>query len=357
MNQHAPDLKVEPTRPVVRHAGPAPDLKVGRALLATTIVLLFAAPVAAQDAYVAVIVGLGGEPEHADTFRRWAGSLVDHAGERLGIPRARILYLAEDPAQDPQRATAKATKAEVEKRLAALGAQAKPDDVVFVVLIGHGTADGKVAKFNLPGPDMTAADFAAILKSFGTKNIVFVNSTSASAPFIESLAAPGRVIVTATRNAAEQFATLFGGYFIDALASDAADADKNRRVSVLEAFNAAKSDVARAYEQRGIMLTERALLEDGGDGEGSLDPAVNGKDGRIASMLSLGATAEDLKLPDDPVLRKLYEGRRDLERRAEALKLMKASMPSAQYAAELEKVLVDLARKSQEIRAIEGKGK
>ncbi|HVJ27267.1 MAG TPA: C13 family peptidase [Vicinamibacterales bacterium] len=326
-------------------------------VLAFVLVVGLPGLVAAQDAHVAVIVGLGGEPEHAETFRRWAGSLVDHAGGRLGIPPERILYLAEDPQLDPKRATAKATKAEVEKRLSALGAAAKKDDVVFIVLIGHGTSDGKVAKFNLSGPDMTAADFGAILKGFGTRNVVFVNSSSASGPFIEALAAPGRVIVTATRNAAEQFATLFGGYFIDALASDAADADKNRRVSVLEAFNAAKADVARVYQQRGVMLTERAMLEDGGDGEGSLDPAVNGKDGSIAAMLSLGAAAEDVKLPADPALRKLYEERRELERRAEALKLMKASMPPAQYASELEKVLTDLAVKSQEIRAIEGKGK
>ena len=355
MSQHAPDLKVGRTR-----AGCRPDLQVGRigaVVRALMVALLFAAPAAAQDAHLAVIVGLGGEPEHAETFRRWAASLVDHAGGRLGIPGERILYLAEDPQQDATRATAKATKAEIEKRLPALGAAAKPDDVVFIVLIGHGTSDGKVAKFNLPGPDMTAADFGAILKRFGTKHVVFVNSSSASGPFIEALAAPGRVIVTATRNAAEQFATLFGGYFIDALASDAADADKNRRVSVLEAFTAAKADVAKVYQQRGVMLTERALLEDGGDGEGSMDPAATGTDGRVAAMLSLGAAAADLKLPADPALRTLYEERRELERRAEALKLMKATMPPAQYAAELEKVLIELARKSQEIRGIEGKEK
>ena len=64
---------------------------------------------------------------------------------------------------------------------------------------------------------------------------------------------------------------------------------------MLEAFNAAKADVARVYQQRGVMLTERALLEDGGDGEGSLDPAVNGKDGSVAAMLSLGAPTEALE--------------------------------------------------------------
>jgi hypothetical protein len=319
--------------------------------------LLTAAPAAAQQTHVAVIVGLGGEPEHAETFRRWAGSLVEHATGRLDIPRARVLYLLDDPQQDAARAPGRSTKEEIQKGLAAIGAAAAADDVVFITLIGHGTWDGKVAKFNLPGPDMTAADFAAILRTFKTKNIVFVNTASASGPFVDALAGTARVVVTATRSGAEQFATVFGGYFVDALAGEAADADKNKRISVLEAFNAAKIEVARVYEQRGIMLTERAMLEDGGDGEGSLDPAANGKDGSVAAVLSMGAPKSALALPADPALRALHEERRALEQRAESLKLLKASMPPAQYAAELEKVLTDLARKTQEIRALEGKGK
>jgi hypothetical protein len=319
--------------------------------------LVTAAPAAAQETHVAVIVGLGGEPEHAETFRRWAGSLVDHSIGRLGIPRERVLYLLDDPQQDPKRAPGKSTKEEIQRGLAAMRAAAEPDDVVFITLIGHGTWNGKLAKFNLPGPDMTAEDFASILKEFPTKNIVFVNTASASGPFVEALSGVARVVVTATRSGAEQFATVFGGYFIDALAGDGADADRNKRISVLEAFTAAKSDVARVYEQRGIMLTERAMLEDGGDGEGSLDPAVNGKDGSVAAVLSMGAPKEALALPADPALRALYQERRALEQRAESLKLLKGSLPAAQYAAELEKVLTELARKSQEIRALEGKGK
>lgn len=330
-------------------------MRVLRALCLLAISLVSTAPVAAQDTHVAVIVGLSGEPEHGETFRRWAGSLYDHVTGRLAVPKARVLYLLEDPALDADRATGKSTKAEIEKGLANFAGTAGANDVVCIVLIGHGTWDGKIAKFNLPGPDMTAADFAAALKRFATKNIAFVNTTSASGPFIEALAADGRVIVTATRTGAEKFATLFGGHFIDALASDEADADKNKRVSILEAFKAAKIDVARMYEQRGVMLTERAMLEDGGDGEGSLEPAADGKDGRIASILSLGIPTEALKLPDDPKLRTLYQERRAIEQRVEALKLMKASMTPVQYAAELEKVLTELARKTQEIRAIEGK--
>jgi len=316
---------------------------------------LAAAPVAAQEVHLAVIVGLAGEPEHRELFQRWAATLVDTASGRMGVPRDHIVYLAEQPDQDTKRATGKSTKQEVQAAFARLAKAAKEDDVVFVVLIGHGTFDGKVAKFNLPGPDMTPADFAPLLKSLRSKHIVFINTASASGPFLAELSGPGRTIVTATRTGAERFSTLFGGQFIDALTSDAADADKNRRISVLEAFTAARIGVARAYEQQGIMLTEHPLLDDSGDKEGSPDPKPDGKNGRVASILALGTTASAEPLPDDPKLRALYEERRALERRVEGLKLLKTGMEPAKYAAELEKLLIELATKSKEIKDLEGK--
>jgi hypothetical protein len=202
---------------------------------------------------------------------------------------------------------------------------------------------------------MTPANFEPLLKSLPSKHVVFVNTTSSSGPFLEELAGPGRTIVTATRTGAERYATLFGGYFIDALMSDSADADKNHRVTVLEAFNAAKLGVARAYEQEGIMLTEHPLLDDSGDKKGTADPSADGKIGRVASVLSLGTEQAAEALPADPKMRTLYEERRDLERRVEGLKLMKTSMDPARYASELEKLLTDLALKSKQIKELEGK--
>ncbi len=322
-----------------------------------SILCILPIPVAAgpENTHLIVIVGLAGDPEHGGPFRRWAATLVDHASGPLGIPRDRIVYLLERPEQDSKRAAGRSTKEEIENALAAVATRAAEDDPVFIVLIGHGTFDGKVSKFNLPGPDMTPAHFAAALKPFRSRRVVFVNTSSSSGPFVEGLAGPGRTIVTATRSGGERFATLFGGYFIDALAGSAADADKNRRISVLEAFTAARIDVARAYEKQGIMITEHAMLEDSGDGEGSLEPSPDAKDGRIAAILSLGAPASTLVVPDDPKLRQLYEERRDLERRVEALKLLKGSMGPSKYGADLERLLTDLALKTQQIRELEKK--
>jgi hypothetical protein len=317
--------------------------------------LAAATPVAAQTVHLAVVVGLAGDPEHAELFQRWASTLVDGATDRLGVPRDHIVYLAAEPEKDAKRATGKSTQQEIERAFATLAQSTKADDVVFIVLIGHGTFDGKVAKFNLPGPDMSPANFEPLLKRLPSKHIVFVDTASSSGPFLEELSGPGRTIVTATRSGAERFATLFGGYFVDALLSDTADGDKNRRVSVLEAFDAAKIGVARAYEQEGIMLTEHPLLDDSGDKKGAADPKADGKNGRIASILALGTVQGADTMPADPKMRALYEERRDLERRVEGLKLMKNGMEPDRYASELEKLLTELALKSKQIKDLEGK--
>ena len=315
---------------------------------------LTAVPAYAQNAHLAVIVGLSGDPEFAELYGKWAASLVDAATGPYGLAKSQVHYLSEKPDADAKRATGRSSRDEIVKLFEKL-ASSPADDIVFVVLMGHGTFDGKAAKFNLPGPDMTAGDFEPLLKRLAPRRVVFVNTASASGPFIEALSGPGRTIVTATRTGRESFATIFGGYFVDALTSETADADKNKRVSVLEAFDYARREVASAYERQGIILTEHALLDDSGDKEGSAQPTADGKEGRIAAILALGSAGEADSLPADPKVRTLYEERRALERRVESLRLMKDSMDAQKYAAELEKLVTELALKTRAIRELEGK--
>jgi hypothetical protein len=304
-------------------------------------------------AFLLIVVGLAGDPEHGKTFHKW-GTTLAQASERLGVAKENLAFLVDAPAEGDEKVTGRATKDEVAKALEGFGARAGADDTVFVVLIGHGSYDGRTAKFNMPGPDMTGADFNALFAKLPTKQIVFINTASASGPFLADISGPSRTVVTATRNGAEQYATLFGGYFIDALTSEAADSDKNKRVSVLEAFLAAKAEVTKAYEREGLLATEHALLDDNGDKEGSPDPAATGKDGRVANIVSLGTVGGD-NLPSDPKVRALYLERRELERRVESLRLLKESMEPARYSSELEKLVTAIALKTREIRTAEGR--
>jgi hypothetical protein len=302
--------------------------------------------------FLLIVVGLAGDPEHGKTFHAWGNALAEASG-RLGVAQQNLVHLVDAPAEGDKSVSGRATREEVTKALERFAAEAGPDDLIFVTLIGHGSYDGRAAKFNMPGPDMGPADFAPLLAKLKSRQVVFVNTASASGPFVEALAGPGRTIVTATRNGAEHFATLFGGFFVDALGSETADVDKNRRVSVLEAFLYAKAETAKAYEKEGLLATEHALLADS-DKEGSQDPSPTGKNGKVAAVLSLGTVGKD-DLPADPKLRALHLERRELERRVEALRLLKESMPPARYTDELEKLVTALALKTREIRAAEGK--
>ena len=303
-------------------------------------------------AFLLVVVGLSGDPEHGELFHKWGSALVD-ASAKVGVPPDRVVYLA-DAKGEGARVTGPATREEIGKALTGFAQAATPDDAVYVVLVGHGSYDGRMARFNLPGPDMTPADFNVLLRKLPSRNVVFVNTSSSSGPFIEELSAPGRTIITATRSGAEQFTTLFGGYFVEAFSTEAADGDKNKRLSMLEAFRYAKAEVARAYEREGLLVIEHAMLDDNGDKQGSQDPAPTGAEGRLAAALSLGSAADAVPLPDDPKLRALYLERRDLERRVEALRLLKDSLPPARYTTEFERLVTDLARKTREIRTLEG---
>jgi hypothetical protein len=303
--------------------------------------------------FLLIVVGLAGAPEHGELFRKWGSTLAD-ASESLGIAKERLVYLVDEPGEDEKRATGRASKEELTKALETFAQQAGPDDMVFITLIGHGDFDGRAAKFNLVGPDVTPAEIAVLVGKLRAKQIVFVNTSSASGPFVEALSGPGRTIVTATRSGAEKYAPLFGGPFVEALTSEAADLDKNKRISVLEAFQFATAEVERSYKREGLLQTEHALLDDNGDKEGSGTPSLTQKDGRVAAVLALGSI-ETTGTPADPKLASLYAERRDLERRVEALRLLKDGMDPARYTSELEKLATELARKSREIREAEAK--
>ena len=314
------------------------------AWLAIAICLALAASASAQTTHMLIVVGLPGDPEHGELFTKWGTTLASTATEKLGVPKEQVTLLSGQ----------QATREAVIKAFGALAAKAGPDDTVAIVLFGFGTYANKIAKFNLPGPDMTPDDFAAELGKLKSKRVIFVDTTSASGPFIETLSGPGRVIVTATRTGGEMYATLFGGPFVEAFSLDAADADRDGKVSILEAFEYARKSVATSYQREGLLPTEHPLLDDNGDKEGTLEPSRDAKDGRNAAVLALGALHQQA-LPADEKLRALYLERQDLERRIDALKLLKSGMEPAKYAAELEKLATDLALKSRQIREAEGK--
>ena len=315
-----------------------------------------AASLQGGSTHLVVITGAAGEPQFGVQFHAAAFAIADAARARFGVPDAQVVYLAEDSARAGGRARGRSTRENVEREFAALAARARPGDQVWVVLIGHGSGQGDASRFNLPGPDLTAADFARLLAPLARQQVAFVNASSASGDFVQALKGPNRAVVTATKSALERNETRFARYFAGALRADStgasgADVDKDGRVSLLEAFNYARREVAREYEAENKLLTEHAQLDDNGDGVATAEPAPGGKDGSLAAAIALGGGAAS----SDPRVAALVGERRAIEARVAALRQRKDAMAEAEYEKHLETLLLELARKSQEIRAAERK--
>jgi hypothetical protein len=224
---------------------------------------------------------------------------------------------------------------------------------VLIVLIGHGSAQAGTARFNLPGPDLTAAEYQKLLEPLTARKIGFVNTASASGAFVATLTAPGRTVVTATRSGMEGNETVFARFFVDAYAVDGADTDKDNKVSLLEAYTFAARETERWYNEQNRLLTEHAQLDDDGDGKGAAKPDGRTGDGMVARTLVLGGVPAAVAA--NPALKALYDERKALEEKVATLRSMKASMDAAIYERELEKLLLELAEKNQQIRQAEGK--
>lgn len=326
-----------------------PWLVLRRCMYAAALVALFVCTTAvrasAQDSYLLVITGVAGDEEHAKQFHKWATTLIDAAKTKDGVSDANITYLGDKPDLDAARIRGRSTSENVQKAVADLAAKAHAGDQVVIVLIGHGSYDGNVAAFSMPGPDMTVADWAAQLKKLSAQKVAFINTTSSSGAFLPGVAAPGRTVVTATKTGGERNEAMFGEFFVDAFGDAAADADRNGHVSVLEAFNYADNKVVKAYQQAGLLRTEHATIDDGGNG-------------KLAATQYLTAHPADggLKVDvSDPAMRALVAEREAIQKDIDALKAKKDTLDPARYDQEMERLLTNLALKTKAIRDREAK--
>ena len=309
------------------------------------ILVASAAPARAGDRYALVITGASGGDEYAQKYDRWRTTFLSTLRERFGYPPDRLVVLAETESEGVERCT----RENVRRVLADLRRRLTKDDQLLVVLIGHGSSlDGDDAKFNLVGPDMTATEWADLLRPIPAR-LIFVNTTGASFPFLAKLAGRGRVVLTATDSAAQRFETIFPEYFVNAFDDPAADVDKNGRVSVWEAFAFASAGVQRSFEQKGQLPTERPLLDDTGAGIGR-EAQNPGADGAVASVTYLQPDAA-ASLPGDTAVSALLKRRAELGTALEELRARKPTMAADQYEAELERLLVEIARVDAQIRS------
>lgn len=311
-------------------------------------------PAYAGDQYALIVTGASGGDVYAQKYARWSATFLSMLREKFGYPREHVVVLSETESEGVK----KSNRENVRSALTDLRKRLTKDDQLLVLLIGHGTpvdgtggagnAGDDDAKFNLVGPDMTATEWADLLKPIAAR-LVFVNTTGASFPFLHKLAGRGRIVLTATDSAAQQFETVFAEYFINAFDDPAADVDKNGRVSVWEAFAFASAGVRQSFEQKGQLPTERPLLDDTGAGIGR-EAQNPGPDGAIARATYI-APDPAAAMPANTAIGVLTRRRAELDSELEQLKARKDTLTPDQYQADLERLLLEIARVDAQLRS------
>lgn len=307
-----------------------------------------------------ILGGASAGKAYAGRINDWALRLHDILTVQYGFGPGQILLLSGSAADPGDHRISGPIRHEIlVDKIHALKKVLQPGDRVFFFLLGHGTADRIEGKCVITGPDITGTSFARILDEFSDQDVVVVNTTSAGHPFCESLSGPGRVIISATRSRAEKFDTIFAQHFIDALDSRTGDRDKNRRVSMWEAFLFAGRRTEKWYADQKRVPTEHAVLDDNGDGVFSTDPDPIRNDGRLAQIAYLDQMTPEYsaKIPkgvDAERVRQLTAKIRELERSVFLLRNRKSEMLPEVYQSELETLLIDLARTSRKLRRLMG---
>jgi len=293
-----------------------------------------------SQATVIVVVGEAGEQKYESQFTQWSDSW-ENAAETAKCHFVRIGPPQDLPENQQDRDV-------LRKKLQELVEQ--PPSELWLVLIGHGTFDGKKAKFNLRGKDIAADELGQWLKPISSRTAI-INSASASGPFVNSLSGANRVVITATQSGFEYNFARIGGFLAEAIQDERSDLDKDGQTSLLEAWLAAAYRTKEHYESESQLVTEHTLLDDNADGKGTPADWFRGihvkknaqenaiPDGTLANQMLL-VPAESAQ----PVPTELVSKRDELELELANLRLKKKGLTEEEYLNLLEPILLKLAR-------------
>lgn len=296
-----------------------------------------------------VIVGASANDEIRQRLRGWATDLHASLLEDYGYAGNAIELLIDDGRNTGNAASIVSGSSRVEDVEAAIeriARNSEPGDQLTLFLFGHGSSTFGDAKFNNVGPDMTGSELAAMLEVLSGVDMVVFNTTSASFEFSRELSALGRVVVSATRSAAERYDPLFGGFLVTALQQKRADIDRNGRVSVLEVFNYASGQTAQWYRDQDRLSTENAVLDDSGDGLFTREPGTGQPDGLLAEIAYLNVVSAGTQKTSPEALRLAAE-MQTIERDIFILRNQKVNYLEEDYWNRLEALLIDLATRTR----------
>ena len=225
-----------------------------------------------------ILCGLPGDKAHRKPFAETVEKLRETLMSKYGFdgPNVHVQFggpIAEGEGPVLSGVRGQCTREEIESEAADLRKALKPEDTLWVIVMGHSYYDGKHSHFNIPGPDIQEQEFGKLFAELPAREQVFFITIPASGYYIKPLSAKGRVVITATEADLEVNETIYPLALAEVLASPPAasefDADRDGNLTLFDLYIAVTRNVVERYLKAEFLPTEHALLDDNGDGRGT----------------------------------------------------------------------------------------
>ncbi len=252
----------------------------------------------AED-YVLLLGGLGGEKSFYDAFWSATSRFYQLLTDEYGYSAEQITFLFEDEGDGSGIVDAEARRDSILAAFDELSEKIGPTDRFILFMLGHASRSAQGVKFNLPGRDISEAEYVKGLNGISTAHKVLIFAFPYSGGFFRGASAPGTVIVTSSSaNEGYSLQAGFGALFVNAFSTPDADKNSDGAISVLEAFLWVQQGTKDWYENDGSIQSEHPHLEDNGDGRASREKigAPSGE-GTLAAKTFLGKRRSPLPQP------------------------------------------------------------
>ena len=230
------------------------------------------------DRRALIICGLSGDAEHRKLFSDTVEKLYRGLTAHHGFPAEDIALLWGDEINE-EDGPALQTSLEIANRESISAAAStiqqtiQPADALWVFFIGHAHYDGRYSWFNIADADLHQVEVGKLFANVRCQEQVFFITTSASGFYLKALAAPGRIVITATEPDLEVNETIFPHKLATALAEPPIMAememDADGQLTLMDLYLWTAREVAKDYAASEFLATEHAMLDDNGDGRGT----------------------------------------------------------------------------------------
>jgi len=201
---------------------------------------------------VLIIGGIAGEKSYYDRFWQTGLQFYNLLIDTYGLNPNQVTFLFEQPLG--KIVTDQSTAENVISAFHTIYASATSDDRFILLMSGHANQSGKHLKFNLPGRDLFAQEYANMIRRIQSKTKMVFFDFPYSGKMISLLPHPDTVVITSCSNKEGYALCSFGLTLLNRFR-------QNPSQSLLKIMEQTQIDISQWYTNEGLVQVEHPQIK------------------------------------------------------------------------------------------------